>query len=180
MKEIWKKKDWNSIISMFVLHKIEAGISCAQVRVSRAVQGFLNNVFFEIYLNWRIKILMMHVVWRPYYLAIKQFSLSDNNLNSDLVLLPVLVRKNDVHWSKQFQKLFDIISLRGVCLTVRVICLLIQLHKSACFSALCKRTESVNKIWDNFLVIFTLDMGRRTVFPACFLFFMCLRKRNFV
>ena len=82
---------------MFVLHKIEAGISCAQVRVSRAVQGFLNNVFFEIYLNWRIKILMMHVVWGPYYLAIKQFSLSDNNLNSDLVLLPVLVRKNDVH-----------------------------------------------------------------------------------
>ena len=180
MKEIWKKKDWKSIISMFVLHKIEAGISCAQVRVSKAVQGFLNNVFFEIYLNWRIKILMMHVVWRPFYLTIKQFSLSDNNLNSDLVLLPVLVRKNDVHWSKQFQKLFDIISLRGVCLTVRVICLLIQLHKSACFSALCKRTESVNKIWDNFLVIFTLDMGRRTMFPACFLFFMCLRKRNFV
>ena len=67
---------------------------------------------------------MMHVVWGPYYLAIKQFSLSDNNLNSDLVLLPILVRKNDVHWSKHFQKLFDIISLRGVCLTVRVICLL--------------------------------------------------------
>ena len=172
MKEIWKKKDWNSIILMFVLHKIEAGISCAQVRVSRAVQGFLNNVFFEIYLNWRIKILMMHVVWGPYYLAIKQFSLSDNNLNSDLVLLPVLVRMNDVHWSKQFQKLFDIISLRGVCLTVRVICLLIQLHKSSCFSARCKRTESVNTIWDHFLFIFTLDMERRTVFPACFLFFM--------
>ena len=36
---------------MFVLHKIEAAISCAQVRVSKAVQGFLNNVFFEIYLN---------------------------------------------------------------------------------------------------------------------------------
>ena len=82
MKEIWKKKDWNRIISTFMFHKIEAGISCAQVRVSRAVQGFLNNVFFEIYLNWRIKILMMHVVWRPYYLAIKQFSLSDNNLIS--------------------------------------------------------------------------------------------------
>ena len=80
MKEIWKKKDWNSIISMFILHKIEAGLSYAQVQVSRAVQGFLNNVFFEIYLNWRIKILMMHVVWIPYYLAIKQFSLSDNNL----------------------------------------------------------------------------------------------------
>ena len=82
MKEIWKKKDWNSIILMFVLHKIEAGLSYAQVRVSRAVQGFLSNVFFEIYLNWRIKILMMHVIWRPYYLAIKQFSLSDNNLIS--------------------------------------------------------------------------------------------------
>ena len=82
MKEIWKKKDWISIISMFVLHKIEAGLSCAQARVSKAVQGFLNNVFFEIYLNWRIKILMMHVVWRPYYLALKQFSLSDNNLIS--------------------------------------------------------------------------------------------------
>ena len=25
---------------------------------------------------------MMHVVWRPYYFAIKQFSLSDNNLIS--------------------------------------------------------------------------------------------------
>ena len=80
MKEIWKKKDWNRIISTFMFHKIEAGLSYAQVRVSRAVQGFLNNVFFEIYLNWRIKILMMHVVWRPFYLAIKQFSLSDNNL----------------------------------------------------------------------------------------------------
>ena len=37
MKEIWKKKDWNSIISMFILHKIEAGLSYAQVRVSRAI-----------------------------------------------------------------------------------------------------------------------------------------------
>ena len=30
-----------------MLCKIEAGLSCAQVRVSRAVEGFLNNVTRE-------------------------------------------------------------------------------------------------------------------------------------
>ena len=78
--------------------------------------------------------------------------------------------------------------MRGVCLTihVRVMCSVVnQLHKYVCFSAGCIRTESVNKIWDRFLFIFSFRYGEKKS-VSCVLFIshvvvasILLKKRRF-
>ena len=68
---------------------------------------------------------------------------------------------------------------------MRLIVNLIKLHKSACLSGGCVRTESVNKICDRFLFIFSFRYGKKkSVSRVLFIFHMIpasmlLRKQKF-
>ena len=109
---------------MFMLYKIEARLSHAQVRVSRTLEGF----------------------FKQYYL---------NLIN---IIINIILKK---------------------------VVNLISLHKSAYLSVGCIGNESVNKIWDRFLFIFTLRYGKKkSVYRVLFIFHVVLasillRKRKF-
>ena len=49
---------------MFMLYKIEAGLSFAQVRVSRTVEGFLNNIIliyqYYYYMRLIVNLIKLH------------------------------------------------------------------------------------------------------------------------